>query len=73
VPGEGFEPPAFGLQNRCTTTVLTRHFNDSSRLSGLANTSLAGLQIGRTERCNWPALRPAQVSDHGAEPYASGR
>jgi hypothetical protein len=25
VPGEGFEPPAFGLQNRCTTTVLTRH------------------------------------------------
>ena len=28
VPGEGFEPPTFGLQNRCTTTVLTRHFND---------------------------------------------
>ena len=25
VPGEGFEPPTFGLQNRCTTTVLTRH------------------------------------------------
>jgi hypothetical protein len=24
VPGEGFEPPTFGLQNRCTTTVLTR-------------------------------------------------
>jgi hypothetical protein len=24
MPGEGFEPPAFGLQNRCTTTVLTR-------------------------------------------------
>ena len=24
VPGEGLEPPAFGLQNRCTTTVLTR-------------------------------------------------
>ncbi len=24
VPGEGFEPPAFGLQNRCTTAVLTR-------------------------------------------------
>ncbi|GCE84443.1 hypothetical protein MSKU9_2584 [Komagataeibacter diospyri] len=28
VPGEGFEPPAFGLQNRCTTTVLTRHDNE---------------------------------------------
>ena len=25
VPGEGFEPPTFGLQNRCTTAVLTRH------------------------------------------------
>src|SRR5580692_1919714 len=24
VPGEGFEPPTFGLQNRCTATVLTR-------------------------------------------------
>ena len=24
LPGEGFEPPTFGLQNRCTTTVLTR-------------------------------------------------
>ncbi len=24
VPGEGIEPPAFGLQNRCTTAVLTR-------------------------------------------------
>tara|TARA_R110002124_G_scaffold186539_4_gene353996 strand:+ start:120 stop:401 length:282 start_codon:yes stop_codon:yes gene_type:complete len=25
VPEEGFEPPTFGLQNRCTTTVLFRH------------------------------------------------
>ncbi len=25
VPDEGFEPPTFGLQNRCTTPVLTRH------------------------------------------------
>ena len=24
VPGEGFEPPTFGLQHRCTTAVLTR-------------------------------------------------
>jgi hypothetical protein len=24
VPGEGFEPPTFGLQNRCTAAVLTR-------------------------------------------------
>jgi hypothetical protein len=26
VPAEGFEPPTYGLQNRCTTTVLSRHF-----------------------------------------------
>jgi hypothetical protein len=26
MPGEGFEPPTFGLQNRCTTTVLTRQY-----------------------------------------------
>ena len=25
VPDEGLEPPTFGLQNRCTTAVLTRH------------------------------------------------
>jgi hypothetical protein len=25
MPGAGFEPATFGLQNRCTTTVLTRH------------------------------------------------
>ncbi len=24
VPGAGFEPATFGLQNRCTTAVLTR-------------------------------------------------
>ncbi len=24
VPDEGLEPPTFGLQNRCTTTVLIR-------------------------------------------------
>src|ERR1700722_8990983 len=37
LPAEGFEPPTFGLQNRCTTTVLTRHFNDlePSELNGL--------------------------------------
>jgi hypothetical protein len=25
VPGEGIEPPTFGLQNRCSTAELTRH------------------------------------------------
>ena len=27
VPAEGFEPPTYGLQNRCTTTVLSRQIN----------------------------------------------
>ena len=30
VPGEGFEPPTNGLQNRCTTPVLTRQIKDLS-------------------------------------------
>jgi hypothetical protein len=28
VPGERFELPTNGLQNRCSTTELTRHIND---------------------------------------------
>jgi hypothetical protein len=24
LPAEGFEPPTYGLQNRCTTSVLSR-------------------------------------------------
>ncbi len=27
VPGEGFEPPTCGLQNRCSTAELTRQIN----------------------------------------------
>jgi hypothetical protein len=27
LPAEGFEPPTYGLQNRCTTTVLSRRIN----------------------------------------------
>ncbi len=36
VPGEGIEPPAFGLQNRCTTAVLTRPYGSSLPFSGTA-------------------------------------
>ena len=28
VPGEGIEPPTFGLQNRCSTAELTRPAQD---------------------------------------------
>jgi hypothetical protein len=31
VPGEGIEPPTFGLQNRCSTAELTRH-SDGARI-----------------------------------------
>ena len=34
VPGKGFEPLTFGLQNRCTTAVLTRQLVDLAALSG---------------------------------------
>jgi hypothetical protein len=33
VPGEGFEPPTNGLQNRCSTTELTRHCGTFSTLA----------------------------------------
>ena len=35
MPAEGFEPPTYGLQNRCTTTVLSRQWrskNPGSRI-----------------------------------------
>jgi hypothetical protein len=33
VPAEGFEPPTYGLQNRCTTTVLSRRINELCRVN----------------------------------------
>ena len=33
MPAEGFEPPTYGLQNRCTTTVLSRHMEMHTRTS----------------------------------------
>jgi hypothetical protein len=37
VPAEGFEPPTYGLQNRCTTTVLSRQSaRDYNRAGGAA-------------------------------------
>ena len=32
MPAEGFEPPTYGLQNRCTTTVLSRHTASTGRI-----------------------------------------
>jgi hypothetical protein len=35
VPGDGFEPPTNGLQNRCSTTELTRRLSDECGASRL--------------------------------------
>lgn len=57
VPGEGFEPPAFGLQNRCTTTVLTRHYSIAAivfplfaEMSRTVKQGFAGLKTARKAR-----------------------
>ena len=42
VPAEGFEPPTYGLQNRCTTTVLSRHFEDTASGPLTAYSTAAG-------------------------------
>lgn len=43
VPAEGIEPPTFGLQNRCTTAVLSRHARrEAERASSLARPVLLG-------------------------------
>ena len=52
VPGEGIEPPAFGLQNRCTTAVLTRHIQ---RFIGCSRSSVDCLST------SLPPRLPAQI------------
>src|SRR5258706_15619028 len=42
VPAEGFEPPTFGLQNRCTTTVLSRLKGKTRTRFGLEHRSPQG-------------------------------
>lgn len=53
VPGEGFEPPAFGLQNRCTTTVLTRHYSTAAILFPLF------AEMSRTVKQGFAGLKTA--------------
>ena len=54
VPGERFEQATFGLQNRCTATVLTRHIDDTGcrdRGRRCAN----GPRAARRAACPWQA------------------
>jgi hypothetical protein len=50
VPAEGFEPPTYGLQNRCTTTVLSRQSNDLRRSGGYDRAASARILLARGER-----------------------
>jgi hypothetical protein len=53
LPAEGFEPPTYGLQNRCTTTVLSRHIHDPSLVlvpQGSASSSSSSSYICVTTR-----------------------
>ena len=56
VPAEGIEPPTFGLQNRCSTAELSRHFY-------VISTGYDPWRYSRFERpctlTNCPASRPA--------------
>src|SRR6516165_7174732 len=54
-PGVGFEPTACGLQNRCSTTELTRQIND------LQDRSEAWLQLAAVSSRN---SRPAPLEPH---------
>jgi hypothetical protein len=75
VPGEGFEPPTNGLQNRCSTTELTRRNSreSGSRPFGLqATTFLASLlalfyQRARGSGARRPGLEGREAPGHVAE------
>ncbi len=59
VPGEGFEPPTFGLQNRCTATVLTRRNQILTRFRAAFATNLATKRL--------------QIPQHGTACTATAR
>ena len=53
VPAEGFEPPTYGLQNRCTTTVLSRHGKDD-----------VDLREGKSEGRRFYSIRASWLTFH---------
>jgi fatty-acyl-CoA synthase len=46
MPAEGFEPPTYGLQNRCTTTVLSRHFDGTRTRFGAPRAFYRARRLG---------------------------
>ncbi len=80
LPDEGFEPPAFGLQNRCTTPVLIRHRRGKAydrnrrqinrQTSGPAQFGVDGIFAGAGDVEQEQAAHDAHVLveiDHGLE------
>ena len=69
VPAAGFEPATYGLQNRCTTTVLSRQFNDlHQRVSAaVSTTGKSALRRGRPPFY----LGPGTACECAAETYIS--
>ena len=67
VPGEGFEPPTFGLQNRCTTTVLTRQFNDLGGVS--VERRQLSFRRARSSRPGWSWQTHHSAGSRGAGPH----
>ena len=75
VPGEGFEPPTFGLQNRCTATVLTRHSRVDSRGRGGGQSGRGVGRLVRPGRCRlrsigFAAAPPEAAPEPGARALA---
>ena len=46
VPGEGIEPPTNGLQNRCSTAELTRHYPENTRILTLSQKNKSEIGTG---------------------------
>jgi hypothetical protein len=72
VPGERFELPTNGLQNRCSTTELCRHFNNLRQeliaIGGGASSMSGSAPIRPTLLAHiggWPVARQAAGSTGG--------
>src|ERR1700732_2050061 len=62
MPAEGFEPPTYGLQNRCTTTVLSRR-GAGPIIANLACRHRTALTCGRAPGC--PQQKMIEGNDTG--------
>ena len=74
VPGEGIEPPTFGLQNRCSTTELARLIRGllhSAKIFGAKFCRICGPDF-RTGGAFTPTGIPASAAGGGGRRRAAG-